>query len=91
MDISSWDKYNYTIFVFLCHFGLQCILFEVLLQFSILSPYTKVKLGNIFDTRVQYCLWGEGITITEKEKLYLLQRSSRQRKGRRLRPTKIFF
>ena len=38
----------------------QCTLLEIFLQFSLPSPYTKVKLRKIVDTRVQHCLWGEG-------------------------------
>ena len=36
----------------------QCILFEILLQFSLPPSYTKLKLGQ--NTRVQHCLWCEG-------------------------------
>ena len=38
----------------------RCILFENVLQFSLPPPYTKLKLEKILDTRVQYCLRGEG-------------------------------
>ena len=38
----------------------QYILFEIFLLFSLPTPYTKLKLGKILDTRVQHCLLGDG-------------------------------
>ena len=38
----------------------RCSLSENFLQFSLLPPYTTLKLKKILDTRVQHCLWGEG-------------------------------
>ena len=34
----------------------QCILFKIVLQFSLPRPYTKLKREKIMDTRVQHCL-----------------------------------
>ena len=38
----------------------QCILFEILLQFSLPPSYTMLNLGKTLNARVQHCLWGEG-------------------------------
>ena len=38
----------------------HCMLFKIVLQFSLPRPYTKLKPEKIMDTRVQHCLWGEG-------------------------------
>ena len=59
--IRHWD--STVIFIFLSFLGSllkQCIFFEIFLQFFLLPPYAKLKLGKILDTRVQHCLWGEG-------------------------------
>ena len=51
------------LYIFLSFLGpllKQCILFEILLQFSLPPPYTKLNLGKILNARVQHCLWGEG-------------------------------
>ena len=51
------------IFIFFCYFSVlsllkQCSVFEILLQFSLLPPYTKLKLGKkILDTRVQHVIF----------------------------------
>ena len=33
---------------------------EILLQFSLLSPFTMLKLGKNVDTHAQSCLWDGG-------------------------------
>ena len=51
------------IFIFFCYFSVlsllkQCSVFEILLQFSLPPPYTKLKLGKkILDTRVQHVIF----------------------------------
>ena len=66
LDKRSWD--STATFIFFCHnlgsLLKQCILFKILLQFSLAPPpaprYTKLKLRKKnWETRVQHCLWGE--------------------------------
>ena len=47
----------------------QCILFEIFLQFSLPSPYAKLKLGkNSGYTRpTLFVGWGEGLDLSELE------------------------
>ena len=47
LEKSPWD--STAIFIFFCDFSVpskQCILFEIFLQFSLPTPYTKLKLGK---------------------------------------------
>ena len=51
LDKSPWD--STAIFIFFCYFSVlfllkQCSVFEILLQFSLPPPYTKLKLGKKF-------------------------------------------
>ena len=60
------------IYIFLSFLGSllkQCILFEILLQFSLQPPYTKLKLGkNSGYTRLTLFVgWGEGLDLCELE------------------------
>jgi len=58
---SLGQYYNINFFLsFLSSLLKQCILFEILLQFSL--PHRKQSWNSekIPDTRVQHCLWGEG-------------------------------
>ena len=57
----SWD--STAIFIFFCYFSVlsllkQCSVFEILLQFSLPPPYTKLKLGiKTLDTGVQHVIF----------------------------------
>ena len=62
----SWTKVppdSTAIFTFFCYFSVlslfkQCSVFEILLQFSLPPPYTKLKLGKkILDTGVQHVIF----------------------------------
>ena len=62
----SWTKVppdSTAIFIFFCYFSVlsllkQCSVFEILLQFSLPQPYTKLKLGKkILDTGVQHVIF----------------------------------
>ena len=68
----SWD--STAIFIFFCYFSVlsllkQCSVFEILLQFSLPPPYTKLKLGkkfwihgsNIWFSVQEHCTCGTGI------------------------------
>ena len=61
LDKSPWD--STAIFIFFCYFSVlsllkQCSVFEIVLQFSLPPPYTKLKLGKkILDTRVQHVIF----------------------------------
>ena len=60
-NLSLGEYCNIPIFLsFLGSLLKQCILFGIVLQFSLPPPYTKLKGKNSEWTRVQHCLWGEG-------------------------------
>ena len=72
LDKSPWD--STAIFIFFCYFSVlfflkQCSVFEILLQFSLPPPYTKLKLGkkfwihasNIWFSVQEHCTGATGI------------------------------
>ena len=70
LEKSPWD--STAIFIFFCDFSVpskQCILFEIFLQFSLPTPYAKLKLGkNSGYTRpTLFVGWGEGLDLCALE------------------------
>ena len=72
LDKSPWD--STAIFIFFCHFSVrsllkQCIIFEILLQFSVALPYTKLKLrkNSGYTRPTLFVGWGEGLDLCELE------------------------
>ena len=75
-NLQSWTKVLGTvpgnIYIFLSFLGpvlKQCILFEILLRFSLPPPYTKLNLGkNSECTRpTLFVVWGEGLDLCDLE------------------------
>ena len=70
MDKSPWDRCNFHIFLsFLSSLIKQCVVFKIVLHFSLPPPYTKLKLGKNFGyTRpTLFVGWGEGLVLCELE------------------------
>ena len=71
LDKSPW--HNNAVFVIICTFWVlsqkKCILFVIVLQFSLPPPYTKLKLGKNsgYTLPTLFVGWGEGLGLCEFE------------------------
>ena len=86
----SWTKVppdSTAIFIFFCYFSVlsllkECNVFEILLQFSLPQPYTKLKLGKkILDTGVQDVIFcRRTLHLRDRYPFSLLVKSARRQK-----------